>query len=186
MDEITARLVGAHAKLVEALTETRRRFDAGADDWEHSLLRTMREYMLDVGIEKELIDPLQRLLNETNERILKGRRKSAGKSMNVRSVGESLSLTFAAACVTILKERAEYDDVAVAAKVVSRACGLDRKTIEEFRKNVGRSRTDRSSGARVPVFQQEVVDGYWSNVRQVRGWTEDEILGALARLRRFC
>jgi hypothetical protein len=153
------------ARLRASLTEVRGRFDAGADDWRHSLLRTFREYCKAIGIERELIDPIQRMLFETDEAIFRGRRKAAGRQVNATStLRDVVPLTVAAAAVTVLKPL--YPTVRDAAKAVGTASGIDWRKVNSFRDELGkRGKTSKTT-----------KKGYHECVVTLKTWPADEIL----------
>ena len=129
-----------HAKLVQALTVVRKRFDEDADDWQHSLLRTYREYSLAIGIDRRLLHPLQKLLFEVDNLILNERRRKSGKQGTPMPRDKASALTFAAAAVTLMKKRGDYATVEQAERAVAHAAGIERKTIKTFRDNLNRGK----------------------------------------------
>src|SRR5262249_25822174 len=101
----------AQRKLTDALTTVRKWFDQGADDCQHTLLETVREYWMEIEIEPKLIDPVQILTHEVDDRIIKGRRKREGKAGTPLSVGQSSRMVFAAVAVTALHKLGAYKRV---------------------------------------------------------------------------
>jgi hypothetical protein len=164
----------AREKLIEALTEARKRYDAGADDWRHSLLQTFREYSQAIGVERRLLDPLQKMLFEVDDEIYKARRRNEGKTGTIMPVGRGLPLAIAAACVTVLKERRAHASVAEAEKFVAHITGIERKTIKGFRDNLNRGR-----------LSEEVSGAYRNALATARLWPTSAMPKALARLDEF-
>jgi hypothetical protein len=119
-----AHLAEAHNKLIASLDEVRKRREAGADDWRYSLLRTFRQYCVAIGIERALIDPVQAMLLEIAETVVSGRRRP-GPGAPPLPLNEAACLTMAAASVTVLKERGDFDSISAAVQAASKASGLD-------------------------------------------------------------
>jgi hypothetical protein len=126
----------ARQKLVDSLKEVRNRWDAGADDWQHSLLSTFCEYSLAIGIDPRLLHPLERMRLEVDQGILTARRRQDGKSGTPLPASRAISLLVAAAAVTVLKERGS--SISEAERAVARATGIERKDIKSFRDNLAR------------------------------------------------
>ena len=148
--------------LVASLREVRQAFDNDEDDWRHRLLRTYREYFKAIGLERPLLHPLQRMLNEVDDAILK---KRSGRTRKATPLGRSLALTVAAACVTVLYERGDYKPVAKAVQVVAKTSGIDRKIIKEFRDNLNRGRAPTVA-----------TNSYKEMLAAVRDWPTDGML----------
>jgi hypothetical protein len=159
-------------KLIEALRVVRAAFDDGADDWRHRLMRTFREYSLDIGVDRELLDPLQKMLIETDDAILKARRRKDGKRVKRLPLNHSLTRAFAAACVTELKRRGEYQTIPKAEHAVARIAGIERKTLKQFRDELNRGRGP-------------MAVGYSQQLAKIEQWSTFEILSALKRLAVF-
>ena len=130
-------------KLIAALTEVRNRLDAGEDSWRFSLLRTFREYARAIGVERRLLDPIQKMMNETAEEIEQKRRTEQGKKGRP-SLNRAMPMTVVAAAVTILKQRGDYASIGEAEAAVARASGIDRTEIKHFRDNVSRRKVSKS------------------------------------------
>jgi hypothetical protein len=155
----------ARQKLIASLIEVRTRWDAGADDWQHSLLLTFREYALAIGLEKELLHPIQKMLNDTDTEILKARRRKDGKAGTPMPAGKAMALSFAAAVVTTLKERGVYDSIGEAVRIVARRTGVAQKDIKNFRDNLNRH-----------AFTGDVVRGYEEILAKLRQWPTTDLL----------
>lgn len=129
----------AHDKLIASLEMVRDAFDAKADDWEYSLLRTFREYLRATGVERRLIDPVQASLLKRTDEIFLERRRTAGKNGTPDPIGASGAMAYAVAAVTSLKLRHGVR-LADALASVSKAAGMDKKALKDFRENLSRKR----------------------------------------------
>ena len=137
MDEITAHLAEARAKLIEELEKVKAQCDRGDDDWELSFLRLMETYLDALQVPKDLIAPVNAMFVAKGSEILQARRAQAGDHRTVKPASETLPMVLAAAYVTAL---AKHVDVPRALQVVSRNSGIDRKKLENFRDNCHRAR----------------------------------------------
>jgi hypothetical protein len=162
--EKARQLEKAHQKLIDELAEVRRRFDAADDDWQYSLLMVLRQYCRVIGIERKLIDPLERMRLDVGDAILRKRRRDEGKG-NARRMPapKSAALEVSAACVTVLKERGDYSNVDDAVTFVARATGIQRETIKGFRDNLSRR-----------LVSEEVLQSYPNILAMVRQWPTAE------------
>jgi hypothetical protein len=162
----------AHQKLIDELKKVRGRFDAADDDWQHSLLMVFREYCRMIGIERKLIDPLERMRLDVGDAILRKRRRDEGKG-NARRMPahKSAPLEVSAACVTVLKERGDYPNVDDAVRFVARATGIQRETIKGFRDNLSRR-----------LVSEDVLQSYPNILAIVRQWPTAEMRKILADL----
>jgi hypothetical protein len=168
-----AHLAEAHNKLIASLDEVRKRREAGADDWRYSLLRTFRQYCVAIGIERALIDPVQAMLLEIAETVVSGRRRP-GPGAPPLPLNEAACLTMAAASVTVLKERGDFDSISAAVQAASKASGLDAKRLNTFRNEISRGKVSDN------------VSGYYrDHLGQVRTWETKEIIAALGAMRSF-
>ena len=102
-------LEAARQLLTTMLTEVRRQFDEGAKGWQLSLVMAVKRYGGAIGIERELLDPLQHLMFELA--------KEPGQH---KTTGDAAVWTIAAAAVTVLKHRGEFLSVADAIHGVAR------------------------------------------------------------------
>jgi hypothetical protein len=163
----------AREMLILSLAQVRERFDADADDWRFGLLRTFREYALAIGVDKSLLHPVQQMINETVDATFKARRREAGERGAPMPKGKAWPLTFAAAAVTELKRRGEYQTVPMAVGDVSRLAGIEQKSLTHFRKNL-------SGNASF-----DVMADYAECLRKFGDWDTSEIKGVLPPLRDF-
>jgi hypothetical protein len=141
MDEISATLAAAHAKLTQELSKVREKFDAGADDWRHALLLVYVKYCRAVGIDRRLIEPILKMMLETDDAILRARRRDKGDTKKSMPLDYASALTLTAAAVTFMKERGST--VPEAERAVASASGIDRKVIKGFRDNLNRGKAPR-------------------------------------------
>jgi hypothetical protein len=170
-----ALLVQAASTLAASLTEVRKRFDNGAVDWEYSLLRTLRFYLLDIGIEPELVHPLMRMELDKVTHIRNEARKNEGKGgQPLAPLGKHLAFAMAAAAVTVLKERHECDSVADAASKVARKSGLDKKQIQKFRDNVNSA-----------LHPPDTMKAYKQYLERLRNYPSPDMLKAIECLTIF-
>lgn len=170
LDKLVVDLAVAHTMLIASLAEVRRRREAGADDWRYSLMRTFHEYLLAIGIERELVEPVQALLFEVADTVFSER---DGKKRK-RPLMELACLTMAAAAVTVLKERKDFDSVGAAVQAVASASGIAAKRLENFRNDISRGNVS-----------DNVASYYRERLDQVRTWPTGEMLVALGDMRGF-
>jgi hypothetical protein len=104
-EQLIAHLRDAHLMLIKSLTEVRQQREPGADDWRYRLLRTFHEYLIAIGIRRELIDPVQAMIFESGDGTLIERRRKAGKTGTPMPSVEAACMTMASAAVTVLRER---------------------------------------------------------------------------------
>jgi hypothetical protein len=171
MDEITAYLVGAHAKLIEELTKVKEKRDRGDDDWESALLGAMWKYLLSLRTPRELIAPTYAMFQAKNSEIERARRPRRGRPSKLY---KAVAMATASAYVTAL---AKHVDLQRALDVVSRKSGIDRKKLKNFRDNCHRA-----------VVPLEVVDSYndlLATIERER-WSVKDITEASTRVRGIC
>jgi hypothetical protein len=164
------------ARLFLALEAVRARFDVNADDWRYSLLRTFREYLRAIGVERRLIDPVEVMVLETGDRIKLERRRAQGQAGTPAPSGRVFALAYAAAAVTAL--RAEQVRAREALKLVSGASRIDDKELKRFRDNLSRG------GNRAPAAARSVYDAALAEMRERRYGAAD-ILTAVSGTRKF-
>ena len=157
----------AREKLIESLREVHKRFDDGADDWQYGLLRTFRQYSRAIGIERELLDPLEKMLLEAVDETFMARRRQGGETGTPLPLARAAPLTFAAACVTVLKERGQFGSIPEAELAVARISGIERKKLKGFRDNINRGKAPAAAG------------GYPQAVADIKQWHTPDILDAL-------
>jgi hypothetical protein len=162
----------AHQRLVDSLIEVRKRCDAGADDWQYSLLTTFRKYAQAVGIDPKLLHPLELMRLEVADAIRNTRRRKEGKTGTPMPAPRAISLSVAAAAVTVLKERGS--GVSEAERTVARATGIEQKAITTFRDTLNRG-----------IFAADVKQGYEAHLAEVRGWRTADLLKQIDGLDRF-
>jgi hypothetical protein len=165
----------AEAGLVASLQEVRRRFDDKADDWDYSLLRTFREYLSAIGVERRLIDPVQALLLSRADEIMNERRRNAGEIGTPRPSGHTLAMAYAAAAVTTLRNRHSVKLTEAVSRVAA-AAGLAREDISRFRDNVSRGRAPRDA--------KPAHDAALAEMRE-KAYSVDEILTAVRGIGKF-
>jgi len=154
----------ARLKLIEALKVVRIEFDRSGDDWQWRLLRTFRKYCQEIGVETHLQVPLQDMLQDVANEILKGRDPGGdGRKTNYK---DAVVLSTAAAYVTVLVERGQYENASLATAAVARKTGLDKTKINSFRKNL-------------PKKSADIRKGYEETVADFRTWPSFETLGDL-------
>jgi hypothetical protein len=168
------QLDDARGKLIRALAEVHKHWESSADDWRYRLLHTIREYCRAIGIQRELIEPVQALLFETAESAVNERRRQAGERTPHLPLNEASCLAMAAAVITELRERGESDNISAAVQTVARRSGIDRKRLKNLRDNINRG-----------VASAEVVGSYQAILAKVQTWTTAEMLGALDAMRGF-
>jgi len=151
-----------HSTLLRSLEDVRKMFDAGADDWEYALLRTMARYCQARGVEPRLIAPIDIMLARKTDKISRQRGDLAGKPLD-----ETLCLTAAAAAVTALKRKGECSSVAEAARVVARVVGVDQKTITEFRNRISRGTAPDAATAAYRGYVAEILT--WPDISSLQG-----------------
>jgi hypothetical protein len=145
----------ARQKLISSLGDVRKAFAAGRDDWSYSLLTTLREHSLAIGVDSDLLKPLERLRQEIADPILKAR----GVKKGTMPSRQSIPMTAAAAAVSTLKGRGMT--VSEAANAVARASGLAEKAVKEFRDNIHRGHVAADVSAAYETFLAKTKD--WSN-----------------------
>ena len=170
LDKLVVNLAVAHTMLIASLVEVRRRREAGADVWRYSLLRTFREYLVAIGIERDLVEPVQALLFEVAETADGDRRGTKRK----RPLMELACLTMAAAAVTVLKERKDFDSIGAAVQAVATASEISVKRLNNFRNDISRGNVS-----------PDVASYYRERLDQVRTWSTPEMLTALGDMRGF-
>src|SRR5215207_10133869 len=97
-------------ELVAALVEVRRLYDADEDTWREALTTTWIKLSQAIALDPELRVPLIAMQLEFRER----RRESAGTPKPLRV---QLPMVFAAAVVTVLKQREKMDITSAVAAV---------------------------------------------------------------------
>ena len=147
----------ARAKLITSLAEVRGRFDAGADDWQHSLLRTYREYSRAISVDQALLHPLQAMLMDIDDNILRARAPKRGRP--TKHVGEASALAIAAAAVTVIHRHGQCGRIADAVSKVSKLTGIPKATIRNFRDNI--------NAATANEYAVKAYEGY---VREIETW----------------
>lgn len=155
-----------HIKLVDALTEVRRKLDAGDDDWRFALLTTFREFCRALGFEGYHTDPILKMMMEVQEEVLKQRRKQAGQKGRPPE-NRTIGMAIAAAAVTVLSDsrRDPHMTVSEALIGVAKQSGIAKAKIETFRDNVSRGKV----GA-------DVAELYRSYRQKFASWPNEEIL----------
>jgi hypothetical protein len=158
----------ARQQLIASLVEVGKQHAAGADGWQHSLLRTFREYSLAIGIDRKLLNPLQRMLFEVGNEILKARRRKDGKPGTLMPAGRSITLAVAAAAVTTLRERGDCSSIPEAERIVANATGIERKAVKGFRDTLNRG-----------LVAGDVAKAYEIALADVRQWPTGDLLKSL-------
>ncbi|MBY5483257.1 MULTISPECIES: hypothetical protein [Rhizobium] len=158
-------------KLREALETIRKRFDAGADDWQYGVLSTFRHYLQARGFERRLIDPIEAMVLANADATLLARRRADGVTGTPKPSGAKFALAYAAAAVTTLKNR-HGKNLPDALTAVAKASGFDKGAIRKFRDNLSRG------GNRVPAGSKENFDTVMSEMRDLE-YSADEILAAV-------
>ena len=155
-----------HIKLVDALTEVRRKLDAGDDDWRFALLTTFREFCRALGFEGYHTDPILKMMMEVQEEVLKHRRKQTGQKGRPPE-NRTLGMAIAAAAVTALSDSRRDPHMTVSDAITDMATmsGIPKAEIKTFRANVSRGKV----GA-------DVVELYRSTLQKFASWPKDEIL----------
>ena len=156
----------ARAKLITSLAEVRARFDAGADDWQHSLLRTYREYSRAIGVDQVLLHPLQAMLMDIDDNILRARAPKRGRP--TKHIGEAYALTIAAAAVTVLHRRGQCGRISDAVSEVSKLTGIPKATIRNFRDTI-----------HAATANENAVEAYKGFVQEIETWPALDTLGGL-------
>jgi hypothetical protein len=158
-----------HIKLVDALLEVRRKLDAGDDDWTFALLTTFREFCRALGFEPYLTDPILKMMMETQNEVLRSRRNNLGLKGRPPD-NRSLTLTIAAAAVSVLSDSRRVDHLKVVAAVdaVARASGLEKNEIKHFRNNISRGKVAPD----VPPIYRELLQKF-------KTWPKDDIVMAV-------
>jgi len=165
----------AMERLQEALEDVRRRFDERTDDWEYGVLLAFRQHLRAVGIERRLIDPVQAMMMARHDAVVLARRRAEGKTGTPKPSLSVAAMAYAAAAVTTLRVRHKMK-LGEALAEVSRASGIRERDIREFRDNLSRRRVPKASTAAHDAAMKEMRD---------REYTADDILAAVAGLRRF-
>lgn len=167
----------AHASLLAALEEVRRRFEAGSDDWQYGLLRTFREYLREIGVDRRLIDPVQVMLMQNADATLLQRSRDEGQIGKKKPSKDVLPLAYAAAAVSILKDRHDFS-LSEALAAVARASGFQKTKIRTFRDNISRG------GDRIP---KDAPGAYRAAYNEMRdgSYQRDDVLAAVSRLAKF-
>ena len=160
--------------LLAALETVRKSFDDDADDWRYSLLRTFREYLRSRGFERRLIDPVEKLLLETGDAITLQRRRARGEKGTTRPIGSTYALACAAAAVTTLKLRHGWT-LSGAIDRVSKASGIEARTLKAFRNSLSRGHRH------VPVGAIEAHEAALAEMRD-RDYSSDQIAEAVTGL----
>ena len=163
--------------LIQSLERVRKRFDAGADDWQFSLLRTFREYLNAIGVERRLADPVQAFLLQRTNEIMLERRRAAGRKGTPTPFGTTAALAYTAAAVTTLRIR-HGRGLPDALTAVAKASGIERATIKEFRDNLSRG------GKRVPAAAREAHDIFMAEMRDHQ-YSADQIIEAVTGIGKF-
>jgi hypothetical protein len=148
------KLEDAAARLRLELQTVRRRFDEGADDWQFSLLRTIREYFRVIEIGPELLMPLESFLLEIGDESLR-RREPPAPGQPRKPLGEALALTIAAAAVTVMKSRGST--VAEAERAVARVSGIPARKLRSFRNSILSATATPVAVAAYPSYVEEVA-----------------------------
>ena len=107
------------------------------------------------------------MLVETADELLLQRRKDLGRTGRPPN-NRSLTLTAAAAAVTVLRSRRDdYPKVGDAEAAVAKASGIQRKAIKNFRDNISRGKVADD----IPDLYREMRRrfGAWSNADILKG-----------------
>ncbi|TBB88095.1 hypothetical protein [Rhizobium ruizarguesonis] len=163
----------AHDQLIASLEVVRKAFDAKADDWQFSLLRTLREYLRAIGVERRLIDPVQAFLLQQTDDISLERRRAAGRTGTPVPIGASGAMAYAAAAVTSLKVRHGIR-LPIALASVTKAAGMDKKALKDFRENISRKRV--AAGA---LTAHDIA------MTEMQEYSADDILTAVTGIGKF-
>ena len=121
------------AKLVVDLADVRWRFDEKRDEWRRLLLQVLRDYLRAIGFDREALDPLQQLIFEVSD-------ETDGR----KPMGEASAMVFAAAAVTVLKQRGDFATIKEALAKVHKLSGLDAKALNTFRNNLSSGKKSRN------------------------------------------
>ena len=155
------------AKLVVDLADVRWRFDEKRDEWRRLLLQVLRDYLRAIGFDREALDPLQQLIFEVSD-------ETDGR----KPIGEAGAMVFAAAAVTVLKQRGDFATIKEALAKVHKLSGLDAKALNTFRNNL-------SSGKKSRNLRPAIIQHYETGLAKLREWPTADILAAVANLDRF-
>ncbi len=66
-----------------SLEEVRRQFDANDDSWRHSMLRTMRNLIMSIGVERRLIEPIEHMRQDDSGAYLLNARMTRDEAFPV-------------------------------------------------------------------------------------------------------
>lgn len=168
LNEITAKLVSAHARLIEELGKARNLYHDKTPGWRTAPLNIFIKYCREIGIDTSLLVSPMVVLGELSDQA---QREVGSLALNAMHVNASMRLAFAAAAVTSLEKRRAHNlDGALAA--VAHASGLDKKKIRGFRNNI-------SSGK----YSQDVRDFYHKTIFELQGWPVADLMKSLSHLR---
>ena len=157
--------------LIHSLETVRKQLEDGADDWRYSLLTVFREYLRALGVERRLIDPVEKFRLETGDRI---RHARGGQEEAPRNTSPGIAMAYAAAAVTALRQWHDWK-LPDAIASVARTSGIDKGDLKNFRDNLSRGARHGPAGA------HEAYDKVLDDMRD-RQYSPDMILGAVAGL----
>lgn len=160
----------ARQLLIRSLEKLRKQFDEGTDDWRYVLLKVFREYLRALGVERRLVDPLEKMLLEAGDAVMRTR----GEKGVARQTSSAVAMAYAAAAVTALKL---LHDVSVPAALssVSKLSGIDKRKLQKFRDSLSRGPRHWPAGA------HETYEAALAEMRD-RAYSPDDILEAATGL----
>ena len=158
-----------HRELLAALTEVLRQFEAGEETSREAQATVWFKFSLAIGVDRDLLVPLQVMRTEFAER-----RRKTGKVRSPKPLTKAEPLVFTAAAVTVISKR-EKKGLSSASAEVARASGMMQKTIKDYRAEILRWNVPK-----------DIIDRYEKAVAELERWPTDGILKeSLPRLRKY-
>jgi hypothetical protein len=138
---------------------------------EFQTLKLLVRYFRDTHMPPDLVAPLVRRMGFLADDLSKAERRERGVSGSARSFNELSALATCAATITVLKERGKR--VPAAVREVSKASGIDERTLKGFRDGFNRG---THSAYATALYRDQVAE--------MRAMQPSEFdLQALARIR---
>jgi len=156
-------------RLIANLEQSRELMDKRNEGWKLHLLRSLRDFLLTVGVERRLWTPVHRMMLDENDLGLKERARLDGsRPMKIEASRASI-LSILAASVSALKDHSGTVDAA--ARDVATASGIAKTEITKFRDNIHRGKCNPDSG-----------EAYRKTLENISTWKAEEILSLCRHL----
>ncbi|OWJ74619.1 hypothetical protein CDV49_19075 [Haematobacter genomosp. 1] len=130
-----------------------------------------------MGVDRSLIDPLQIMLMDNADTTFLKRKRAQGRIGTTKPSRKVYPLAYAAAAVSILKDK-HGEDLQDALAEVARASGISKSQLKTFRDNLSRG------GDRIPKAAAGMYRSVYDEMRDLT-YQPSEILIAVKGIGRF-